>query len=144
MFNQSVAVMIMVSSWLMISTSWADDSSYWQCASIDSEGKQWVIKQTYQRSAINLALQACKQDSRIPLSCQVSHEACEEFENGVSTRPAWTCTALDDDGKPWISNPYPKKDDAILAAQAYCQEHSTTPDNCYVNELTCKNTNERS
>lgn len=64
---------------------------------------------------------------------------CELFIDGVSTSPAWQCSALDQMAKVWVNNPYPNRDDAALAAKAYCQDNSGFPDTCYVNLLTCKN-----
>lgn len=117
----------------------ADGSDYWQCTSSDGEDKQWVVNSSYERQAINKAFDACKKESRLPESCKTAHAACEAFVNGLSTRPLWQCTALDRFAKPWISNHYRHRDDAAIAAKAYCEEKSRAPDSCYINLLTCRN-----
>ena len=126
---------------MIISPVWADDAAYWQCSAIDQDNKQWVSKHAYERMAINQALEACKKESQEPSGCKVAHEACEFFDHGVSTRPSWKCTALDQEAKPWASNPYPLRDDAAIAAKAYCKERSASPESCYVHLLTCINLN---
>lgn len=126
---------------MTISPSWADETTYWQCSAIDQNSQSWTSKHAYERTATNQALEACKQESPLPSSCSVSHEACERFRHGVSTRPSWQCTALDQEAKPWASNPYPQRDDAAMAAKAYCKERSASPDTCHLNFLTCINLN---
>lgn len=51
----------------------------------------------------------------------------------------WRCTAIDITAQPWESNFYSNRDDAALAAQAYCKENSTLPATCYINMVTCAN-----
>lgn len=131
------------------------ENNYWQCTAYDSEEKQWIVKNAYERVAINKAFEACKKESRAPASCKATNESCDYFANGTnSNRPKvsvnmnrtfsdamWQCTALDQMAKPWVGNPSSNKDDAALGAKAYCQQHSTVPDTCYINLLTCKNIN---
>ena len=117
--------------------------SYWQCTASDGDEKQWVATGDYERSATNKAYEGCKKSSKLPLSCKVAKENCEAIINGVSTRPMWQCTALDQMAKAWPSSFYTHRDDAALAAKAYCQQRSSMPDSCYINLLTCKNLNEK-
>lgn len=114
----------------------------WQCTASDAQEKQWVIHSTYERQATNEAYALCKKESQVPHTCRVAHEACEPFVNGVSIKPLWKCTALDRLSKPWVSIAYANRDDAAIAAKAYCQEQSQAPDSCYINLLTCKNIRE--
>ncbi len=140
--NQITAVLFSI---LFISPlSWAntmDSRDYWQCTTSDSEVKQWVGKSANQRIAANVAYDACKKQSRLPATCKAAKEACEHFINGMTNKPMWQCTALDQRAKPWVSNLYTNQDDAALAAKAYCQESSTIPGSCYINMVTCKNRN---
>ena len=115
----------------------------WECRVQDSTQTQWVGKGTYERSATNKALAACKKESKSPETCKAAKENCEVFVNGKSTRPMWRCTALDQFAKVWRSSIYPHRDDAALGAKAYCQENSGMPDSCYINLMMCKNLNER-
>ncbi|KGP64403.1 hypothetical protein EP47_11565 [Legionella norrlandica] len=117
-------------------------SSYWKCVTHDKANKQWVANSPYKRVAMNMAFAACKKESEAPASCKTSDSSCEGFINGVSTRPLWRCTAIDLAAQPWESNLYPYRDDAALAAQAFCKEDSTLPETCYVNMVTCINKNE--
>jgi len=77
-----------------------------------------------------------------PMTCKVESEDCEDFIRGKSTRPIWQCTALDRNGKAWVSHANTKRDDAVVAAQAYCLKRSSVPKSCYVNVLTCDNLSE--
>ena len=131
--------MILVTLMMLTTLLWAYQADYWQCTASDGEDKQWVVNSTYERQATNEAYDACRKQSRIPETCKAAHEACEAFLNGVSTRPLWQCTALDRFAKPWVSNPYSHRDDAAIAAKAYCEEKSKDPDSCYINLLTCRN-----
>lgn len=136
----------LILSMILPSLIWADtlsSSSYWQCSAHDSTDKQWVAKSVYERAATNQAYDGCKKQSTNPTSCKIAKEFCEYFANGKSNRPMWQCTALDLMAKPWVSNTYSQRDDAAIAAKAYCQEQSSMPDTCYINLLTCKNLNER-
>ncbi|WP_419421088.1 hypothetical protein ACNVED_07265 [Legionella sp. D16C41] len=110
----------------------------WHCKAEDNAKQEWLAESSYQRSAVNKAMEACKKMSRSPETCRVFQGDCELFVNGESVRPAWQCTALDQMAKAWKSNFYPNSDDAALAAKAYCQQHSAFPNTCYVNLLTCK------
>ncbi|STX28931.1 Uncharacterised protein [Legionella beliardensis] len=115
----------------------------WHCIAEDGANRQWLAISNYQRSAINRAMEVCKKESHEPSSCKTSKANCDLFVNGISTKPAWQCTALDQMAVVWRSNSYSNRDDAALAAKAYCQENSGFPDTCYVNLLTCKNINRR-
>lgn len=127
---------------LPFSLLWANPSKFWQCTASDAQDKQWVINSQYERQATNEAYAACKKESQVPKTCTVAHEACEAFVHGVSTKPLWKCTALDRFAKPWVSIAYRNRDDAAIAAKAYCEEQSQAPDSCYINLLTCKNSRE--
>jgi hypothetical protein len=118
-----------------------DSSNYWQCSAVDRYQQEWTIESSYERVAINKALQTCKAQSQVPESCQVAKEYCEAFVHGVSAKPMWKCTALDDRAKPWVSNIYSNQDDAAIAALAYCKEKSASPMSCYINMVTCRNIN---
>lgn len=135
MFNSAKTLLILV-IFFIIPTAWAND---WECTVHDSENKQWIEKNIYERAATNKAYAACRKESRVPKTCTIAHDACEEFKQGVSMRPSWRCTALDGKATPWVSNTYPKRDDAANAAKAYCTEHSLEPESCYINLLTCVN-----
>jgi hypothetical protein len=136
-------LILILLSFILTTATWAE-GSYWQCTTVDNQEKQWVAKNPYDRVAINKAYDACKKQSTNPSSCKSSKENCEYFSDGMSTRPAWRCTALDQMSKPWPSNLHTNRDDAALEAKAYCQQHSGMPDSCYINLLTCNNLNERS
>jgi hypothetical protein len=116
---------------------------HWKCSVTDMANKTWTVDHQYQRSAINMALDACKKQSTTPGSCKAAKEACELFINGKSNRASWQCTALDQAAKPWVSNTYSQRADAAIAAKDYCKENSSAPGSCYVNLVTCKNLNGR-
>lgn len=116
--------------------------NYWRCTAQDAENKEWLAISNYEISAINKAFDDCKKQSKTPSSCKTAKEACEAFINGISTRPMWRCVALDQKAKTWPSNIYIHRDDAALAAKAYCQQNSVYPDTCYINLITCKNLND--
>ena len=132
---------------IIIKPTWADtnlnNTNYWQCTAYDDGKKQWVIKSLYERVAANKALDACKKQSTAPTSCKMRKEICEYFAHGLSTRPMWQCTALDQTAKPWMGGTYSNQDDAALGAKVYCQQHSILPGTCFINLLTCKNLSER-
>jgi hypothetical protein len=115
----------------------------WKCLAQDSGNQEWTGESDYERAALNKALELCKKTSNDPISCRVAKESCQFFINGKSTSPMWQCVALDQMAKPWISNLYPQRDDAAIAAREYCQEKSGFPDTCYTNLMTCKNLNAR-
>lgn len=123
----------------LLSHAQADE---WQCSAQDSSDKEWIRKSPYERMAINLAFEACKKESAYPSTCHSAKNGCEAFIGGQSTRPLWRCTALDQLGKAWESNLYRQRDDAALAAKAYCLDNSGSPDTCYINLMTCRNLNE--
>lgn len=118
-------------------------SNVWRCTAHDAANKEWIINSGYEITAINRAFDACKKESTLPSSCKTSKESCEVFVNGVSTRPMWRCIALDQTAKEWSSNVYSQRDDAALAAKAYCRQSSSVPDTCYINLIACKNLNSR-
>jgi hypothetical protein len=122
-------------------TVWSDDVNFWQCHVEDIDAQIWTTEHTYQRTAMNKAYENCKKESKHPQSCRAAKTACEYFVNGVSDTPSWKCTALDRMSKIWVSNPYPHRDDAVLAARAYCMQRSGVPDSCYVNLLMCNSNN---
>lgn len=140
---------------LLLNPTWA--ATYWQCIAQDSENKQWTAKSTYQRMAHTKAFEACKKESHIPVTCAVPEEMCTYFNQvadnsdpivvttavrNISTTSSgslWQCTALDWRAKPWLNRPAPNQDAAAMGAKAFCQRHSSLPDTCYVNLLTCRN-----
>lgn len=132
---------LIVSILCLIKPLWASDLNYWECATSDSEGKQWTAKSDFKRAATSRSFDDCKKQSRVPSSCKASHEACEWFNNGVTTQPMWQCTALDQMATPWVSIPYPHAEDAAIAAKAYCRERSSSPNTCFTYLLMCKNLN---
>ena len=139
--NKNNLFFLSVSFFLITNNGWAEGN--WQCTARDSTDKEWKASSDYERVAINHAFETCKRESSLPSSCKTSKQDCETFINGVSTRPLWRCIALDQMGKPWQSNLYPHRDDAAIAAKAYCQDQSGFPDTCYINLMTCKNLNLR-
>jgi hypothetical protein len=118
------------------------NGNYWQCVTHDKTNKVWTAQSAYQKMAINIAFAACKKESQHPTTCKTAVVDCEGFNQGVSTKPMWRCTALDRAAQPWKSDFYPQQDDAALGAKAYCKDNSTVPDTCYVNLVTCRNVNE--
>ena len=116
-------------------------SLYWQCSSYDQHNKQWSVQNSYQKMALNLAFAACKKESTVPASCNASESACEGFNQNLSTKSLWQCTALDETAAAWLSNFYLQREDAALGAKAYCQEKSAVPDTCYIDMVTCMNIN---
>lgn len=111
----------------------------WQCKVQDKTNKEWAAQSNYKIAAINQALDACKKQSIYPLSCRMLQGSCGESINGHSLRHHWQCTALDFRGTPWSGPSRARKDDAALAAKAYCRRYSTMPDTCYINLITCFN-----
>lgn len=129
---------------------WADDNNYWQCVAHDSEKKQWMVKNVYEQVASNKAFEACKKESRAPVSCKAPKASCDHFSDGTdsakqqatSSNAMWQCTALDQKATTWPGSTYSNRDEAALGAKANCRKHSSLPDTCYVNFLTCKNIND--
>lgn len=111
--------------------------SYWRCTTLDSVSKEWTSTNTYQKLALNLAFAQCKKESTVPSSCKTSAADCEGFNMGRSTRTMWRCTALDQPAQAWRSIYYAHRDDAALAAKAFCRQESSVPDTCSINMITC-------
>ncbi len=116
-------------------------ANYWQCLLVDADNKEWSAQGNYKLMALNRAFEACKKQSIIPNSCKISAANCEAFFQGKSTRSVWRCQALDRNGDSWFSNSYANKDDAALAAKAYCQDNSKIPETCYAFPFICRNLN---
>lgn len=138
MKNRTISTVIYL---CIVNPLWAnnptDTTNYWQCVAQDKEGKQWVAKGSYARVASNKAFEACKKTSRVPSSCKAAQDTCDHYDDGMIKNPGWQCTALDRMAKPWSGRTYSSQDEAALAAKKYCQEHSSVPDTCYINLLTC-------
>lgn len=115
----------------------------WQCTAQDAENKQWTVKSNYKISAFHKSLEQCRKESLQPKTCRMAKGSCESFINGLTTRPMWQCSALDHRAKVWTGKIYRYRDDAALAAKAYCRQGSALPDTCYINLITCKNLNSR-
>lgn len=120
----------------------APQTDFWQCTATDPSNQTWTAQHQYQQAAINQAFEQCKKLSHTPESCSISKSACDFFANGTNTTSLWQCTALDKMNKTWKSRLYRNRDDAAIAARAYCEQKSGMPDTCYVNLLTCKTTPE--
>ena len=147
MFQKNICTLLL--SYLMLcncllAQSMNQELDYWQCTTSDADDQQWIAKNTYERAAANIAYSSCKKQSRLPATCKASKETCEHIVNGLTDKPMWQCTAIDQFAKPWISNIYLQRYDAALAAKAYCQENSKNPGSCYINLLTCVNKNPNS
>lgn len=136
--NKSLIVFLLL---CIVQTSWAEDS-YWQCAAQDDQQKQWIIKSPYERVATTKAYEACKKQSVVPVTCKIPKENCDYFTNGLNTRPMWRCLALDQMSKPWWSEVHSNRDEAAIESKMFCQQHSSMPESCYINLMTCKNLNE--
>lgn len=136
-------ILILLTVFFFSTTAIAEQLNFWRCTAFDAENKEWTINSNYQLTSVNRAFEACKKQSNLPKSCKAAKETCEVFINGVSTRPMWRCTALDREAAVWLSNVYSQRDDAALAAKAYCQEGSAVPETCYINTVTCRNLNSR-
>jgi hypothetical protein len=143
----TLGVILFLNCLLVAQKATADDTAtelnYWRCIAHDDENKEWIAKSSFELAAINKAYDACKKQSNIPSSCKTAKETCEVFMNGVSTRPMWRCTAFDQMAKSWPSNTYTHRDDAAIAAKAYCEQGSAFPDTCFINLMTCKNMNSK-
>ena len=114
-------------------------TSYWQCTTNDANNKLWIAKSIYQKAALNIAFANCKKQSTSPSSCKASVNDCEGFNQNMSIRPMWQCTALDESAESWRSNFYAQRDDAALGAKEFCKNKSTVPATCYINMVTCVN-----
>lgn len=115
---------------------------YWVCKTRDNSDREWVVKNKYQKIALNISFDSCKKQSKKPMTCKTSNNSCEGFHLGLSTKPYWRCVAIDSKAAAWKSNYYPNKDDAYMAAKAYCKSKSKIPDTCYVHVLSCENIND--
>ncbi len=113
------------------------NGAYWQCTTFDASNKQWQAQSPYKKIALNVAFASCKKESTAPLSCKAPQTRCEQLIAGISIKPMWVCTALDRTAVPWRSDLYSQRDDAALAAKAYCREKSIVPETCYINLVTC-------
>ena len=127
-----------VSMTLLTASLWAHEHHYWQCTTSDSNSSQWIIKSLYERRARGKTTDACKKQSPVPSSCKTD---CEEFNHGVSTKPSWQCTALDENAKSWRASMYSNRDDAAMAAKTRCKAFSAIPESCFVNGVACTNLN---
>jgi hypothetical protein len=124
-------------------TTLRGDSSYWQCAAFDSYNKQWLVKSSYQRIALNKAKHECTSNSTAPDSCVVANEYCEMVVKGKRmNRHSWQCVAFDKMGKTWNGDLYRNRDDAAVGARQFCKMQSAFPRSCYVRLMTCKNKNQ--
>lgn len=137
--NQLIAILLLIPLYAYANT----EHNYWQCAAEDNSHYQWTMSGQYEREAINKAYEACKKQSQNPRTCKSTATLCDYFRDGHSTKPIWQCTALDQTAAAWESNPDTNRNDAALAAKAYCQSKSTLPASCYINLLTCRNLNEQ-
>lgn len=116
--------------------------NYWECSTLDANNKQWKARNFYKKMALMNVLSFCKKNSLTPASCKSKTSICELYINGVNTTPQWQCIALDWNATMWSSNSYSSRDDAALAAKDYCRSRSPFPASCYINMITCRNTNE--
>lgn len=115
------------------------NGNYWQCKSNDATDTYWESKNIYQKIALNFSFAKCKKNSKVPATCKTSVANCARFVAGVNVMPMWECTAFDKEAFAWTSNQYPHREDAALAAQAYCKQKSPIPETCYINLITCLN-----
>ena len=116
--------------------------NYWQCSTQDITQAKWFSQSAYQKIALNLSYAACKKDSKTPATCKSTKASCIRFINGINIMPLWRCTAFDREALAWRSNVYPNREDAALAALAYCKHKSPVPYTCFMNVVTCMNKNE--
>lgn len=114
-------------------------NSYWQCLTQDRTNQSWSAKSIYQKAALNLAFARCKKESQYPETCKTAVSNCEGFNQNLSLKPMWQCTALDKVAVAWQSNFYAHRDDAALGAKEFCKNKSSVPDTCYINMVTCVN-----
>lgn len=125
---------------------WAESNNYWQCMAHDALKKQWEAKSSYERVAANKAFETCKKESKVPTTCTAVQDSCNYFGKPIVITPGssegaiWKCTALDSAAHPWIKMSS-NRDAAALSAKSTCVQHSSVPDTCYINLLTCININ---
>lgn len=117
------------------------NGNYWECTTHDATNTQWSSQSNYQKIALNLSYVQCKKKSQAPETCKTSTSSCAQYDKGVNIMPIWRCTALDREATPWRSDLYPNREDAALAAEAYCKQYSAVPYTCYINLITCININ---
>lgn len=115
--------------------------NYWCCIVSDSENKAWTEYSTYQLAASSRASEDCKKQSKDPLSCKITKNSCEHFIHGISTRPLWRCVAFDRHAKRWPSDLKTNREAAASSGEEQCRQHSSIPETCYVNLITCRNLN---
>lgn len=139
MIKYIIIIIFLGASSLSFAESIDLNGNYWQCSSHDATNTSWKAKSVYQKIALNFSFAACKKNSQSPASCHTSKANCKQFISGVSITPIWQCTAFDRDANAWKSNHYPHREDAALAAKAYCKQKSSIPDTCYINLITCLN-----
>lgn len=116
--------------------------NFWQCSSHDITHTKWTTQSAYQKIALNLSYVSCKKGSKAPATCKTTKASCIKFINGENVMPMWQCTAFDREALAWKSTLYPSREDAALAAQAYCKHKSPVPYTCFINVVTCINKNE--
>ena len=139
--NVRIILALLLSGIMVIKPLWANNpapnsDNIWECTVNDNEDHEWVAKSSYERVAINKAFEACKKESRVPTSCKPSKASCDDAANSSNNGIGWQCTALDQHAKLWFSKIHRNKDNAALDAKAYCKEHSSAPDSCYINLFT--------
>ncbi|WP_392537108.1 hypothetical protein [Legionella sp. 227] len=118
------------------------EGNYWQCFAHDATHAKWSSQSPYQKIALNLSYAECKKNSKAPATCRTTKMSCIRFINGINVMPMWRCTAFDREALSWRSNLYPNREDAALAALAFCKHRSPVPYTCYMNVVTCINHNE--
>ncbi|CAM2836503.1 Uncharacterised protein [Legionella steigerwaltii] len=118
------------------------EGNYWECSTQDASHTKWSAQNIFQKIALTLSYAECKKNSQAPATCKTSKANCIRFINGVNVMPMWRCTAFDREALRWRSNLYPFREDAALAALAYCKQKSPVPYTCFINLVTCVNKNE--
>jgi hypothetical protein len=118
-----------------------NNGNYWECTTHDASNTQWNAQSFYEKIALNLSYAQCKRKSQSPTTCKTSQSSCVQYVKGVNVMPMWRCTALDREALPWRSKLYPNREDAALAAEAFCKQESPVPSTCYMNLITCVNIN---
>lgn len=118
------------------------EGNYWQCSTHDVTKTNWTSQSMYRKIALNLSFAACKKGSKAPATCKLSRGSCVRFIHGVNVTPMWRCTSFDREALAWKSTTYPNREDAALAALAFCKHKSPVPATCSINLITCINKNE--
>lgn len=114
-----------------------DTNNYWQCKSYDNANLTWTASNTYQKTAMNTALDSCKKGSKNPASCKIAENLCVEFNQDRNHKPRWQCTSLDGNGTSYTSNYFATKDDAAINSLDSCKKQSAIPDTCLINLVSC-------